>query len=146
MSAKSGWAWRDSDVVMVSVTALLGLIAIIGAWFGASGASATTQQAAWLNIAVAGFAVSGVGLCLWLMRGRRAIGERRVALVSLDPVDDEPPAVPFQRPAGDATAPLGLVRAVGMRRVHELNCPLVAGKRVEPASLGDGDPCSVCRP
>lgn len=142
-----GWAWRDSDVVMVSVTALIGVIAIIAAWFGASGSSSLTRQSLWLNLAVAGFAVASVGLCLWLMRGRRAVGERRVSLVALDPVDDErdhPPALPRRSPID--TASLELVRAPGMRRVHDPACPLVAGKRVEPASLRDGAPCAVCTP
>lgn len=141
-----GWAWRDSDLVVVSITALLGLIAIIAAWFGASGSHSLTQQAMWLNLAVAGFAVSSVGLCLWLMRGRRAIGERRVALVSLDPVEDEPASAPVRRPAAGSTASFDLVRAPGMRRVHDPACPLVAGKPVERANPGDGEPCAVCAP
>jgi len=145
VTARPGWAWRDTDVVMVAVTTVLGFSGIAGAWFGADGASSLAQQAMWLNVAVAAFAVSGVGLCLWLMRGRRAVGERRAGLVSLDPVDDEPPAAPARVRRG-GTGELTLVRATGMRRVHDPSCPLVEGKHVEPATLGDGEPCAVCEP
>jgi hypothetical protein len=123
---------------------------IVAAWFGASGTVSATRQAAWLNAGMAGFAVSAGGLCLWLLRLRRAVGERRVALISLAPQEDgadetsrtaRPP-----RHAGptDRTIPLPLVRAAGMARLHRPDCPLVAGKDVTPARLDDGEPCGVC--
>lgn len=146
MTGRGGWAWRDGDVVLLVLTAVLGLVAIIGAWFGASGATTLARQAVWLEAAMGGFAVAGVGMCLWIMRGRRAIGERRAALVSLAPEQDDPSEPAPVRRTGDMTAPLHLVRAEGMRRVHSPDCPLVAGKAVWPADLGDGDPCTVCKP
>ncbi|MGH3521132.1 MAG: hypothetical protein ACRDQ7_27900 [Haloechinothrix sp.] len=134
----TGLPWRDGDLVMVCLTAIAGLAAIVAAWFGASGTVSVVRQAAWLNVAVAGFAISAVGLCLWLLRLRRAIGERRVALISLDPVEDATPV------AAAPTAEFELVRASGMSKVHFADCPLVVGKPVQPAYAGDGEPCGVC--
>lgn len=134
--------WQDSDVLMVAVTAVLGLMAIVGAWFGASGSLVLRHQMVWLNIAIAGFAVTSGGLALWLLRSRRRVGERRIGLVSWEPAVaeelDDPPA-----PAGH-TAALELVRGTGMSRVHLAECPLLDGKQALPATLADGEPCGVC--
>ncbi len=136
--------WRDADLISVSITALIGVIMIVAAWFGAAGTASLTQQAFWATLAIAGLTVSGVGLSLWLLRLRRTIGQRRAALVSLDPPAAAEPA-PLRAHRHD-TASLPLVRADGMRKVHDPVCPLVAGKDVEPAALGDGEPCAVCQP
>lgn len=142
-------AWGDGDIVMVSIVALVGLGAIMGAMLGASRATTPAGQATWLSMAAAGFAFSALGMCLWLLRGRRAVGERRVALISLE-ADHEQPAAQVGRWNGthpqNSTTPKSLVRVVGMERVHRCDCPLVAGKPAEPASLADGEPCGVCAP
>ncbi|MBA4863790.1 hypothetical protein H1V43_20920 [Streptomyces sp. PSKA54] len=80
--------WRDGDVLTVCATTFIGLAVIVAAWFGVSGTVSATRQAAWLNAGVAGFATAAGGLCLWLLRLRRAVGERRVALISLAPQED----------------------------------------------------------
>ncbi|WP_034269056.1 hypothetical protein [Haloechinothrix halophila] len=136
--------WRDADLISVFLTALIGVVMIVAAWFGAAGAASLTQQAAWATLAVGGLVVSGIGLSLWLLRLRRAIGQRRVGLISLDPPAAAEPA-PQPMPRHD-TASLPLVRAEGMRKVHDPGCPLVAGKDVTPAAFGDGEPCAVCQP
>ncbi|MGD6748128.1 hypothetical protein ACOKM3_40520 [Streptomyces sp. BH106] len=141
--------WRDRDVVTVCGTSLAGLALIVTAWFGASATVSTARQAAWLNLGVAGFAVGAGGFCLWLLRARRALGERRVSLIALAPVDDDGDARPGPaRRTGstDDTLALPLVRAAGMDRPHRPDCPLVAGKEVTPAAVGTGEPCGVCAP
>ncbi|MBA0125745.1 hypothetical protein H0B56_09355 [Haloechinothrix sp. YIM 98757] len=146
MTGRTGpdWPWRDSDVVMVCLTTIVGAAAFAAGWFGATVSGTVHHQAAWLNLAVGGFATSAVGVSLWLMRGRRAVGERRVALVSIDPPDAEPRPAPGRWPDADGTR--DLVRAVGMQRVHRPDCPLVAGKQLERADEDDGQPCGVCLP
>lgn len=139
--------WRDGDVVMVAVTAGVGLAAIGGAWFGASGTTSLTTAMGWLNLAVAGFTVAAAGNALWLLRLRRAVGERRVALVSLDiglDVVDEVTEQHGPTAQATSTAALRLVRVAGTSRVHYADCPLVHGKPVEAATMGDGKPCGVC--
>ncbi|RVU23032.1 hypothetical protein EOT10_18350 [Streptomyces antnestii] len=157
--------WRDRDVMTVCGTSLAGLALLVTSWFGASAEVSTARQAAWLNLGVAGFAVCAGGFCLWLLRARRTLGERRVALIALAPADDEDTSAgdtyagdtsardthahttrtPRPGPADDTLA-LPLVRAQGMDRVHHPDCPLVAGKDVTPAAPGAGEPCGVCAP
>lgn len=143
MSRRLGW--RDGDVIALAVTAGIGLIALFGAWFGASGSASVAQQAVWLNLGVAGFTVFAVGNALWLLRGRRAVGERRASLVWLD-TDEPEQAAPWARGGAVATQTWQFVRVPGAARAHHADCPLVAGKRVEPADLADAEPCGVCSP
>ncbi|MFZ3565654.1 hypothetical protein ACOKM5_01670 [Streptomyces sp. BH097] len=141
--------WRDRDVVTVCGTSLAGLALIVTAWFGASATVSTARQAAWTNLGVAGFAVGAGGLCLWLLRARRALGERRVTLIALAPTDDDEDTRTGPAPrttSTDDTLVLPLVRAEGMDRPHRPDCPLVAGKDVTPAAVGAGEPCRVCSP
>lgn len=139
--SERAWPWGETDVVLACLLQVAGLIAIIAAWFGASQPGTLMQQSAWVHVAAAGLVVSGAGAGQWLMRGRRAVGQRREALVSLDPVDESPAA-----PSDAGIEPLTLVRAHGMHKVHDPSCPLVADKDVEPATVDDGEPCAVCRP
>jgi hypothetical protein len=146
--------WRDGDVVKVSIFALLGLAAILAAaWLAARDSASLTHQVAWLNLGVAGLMIFGVGNCLWLVAVRGAVAERRASLVWLDSAPD----YDFAREdlvGGNgtgqfelaATATWRLVRGAGMSRVHLPDCPLVAGKHVEPAGISDGEPCGVCLP
>lgn len=141
--------WRDRDVVTVCGTSLAGIALIVTAWFGASATVSTARQAAWTNLGVAGFAVGAGGLCLWLLRARRTLGERRVTLIALAPADDDEDTRPRPTPrtrSTDDTLALPLVRAEGMDRTHRPDCPLVAGKEVTPAAVGAGEPCGVCAP
>ncbi|MGW2563653.1 hypothetical protein ACWCXB_31405 [Streptomyces sp. NPDC001514] len=134
--------WRDRDALVVCGTTLAGLALLVIAWFGAGGTASTALQTAWLNLAVAGFTVSAIGQCLWLLRARRAVGERRIGLISLAPREDPEDAyepLPVRR-----GAPRHLVRATGMVRLHHPDCPLVAGKDVTVAAPEDGELCGMC--
>lgn len=144
--------WRDGDVIKVSTFAFLGLATIVTAWFGASGSASITHQAAWLNLGIGGLVVFGAGNCLWLLAVRGAVGDRRASLVWLDSVAAEGATAGDGFVGGNGighlepatTATWRLVRGAGMKRVHSPDCPLVAGKRVEPAGVSDGEPCGVC--
>lgn len=142
--------WRDGDAVLVTATAVVGLAAIVVGWYGASGTAVVEKQVAWLNLAVAGFAIAATGMALWLLRLRRAIGERRSLLIALEPVeavwDDGSTTTFHDESRAESTTSLELVRVAGMRRIHHAGCPLVAGKQVEPVGAGDGQQCGVCSP
>lgn len=144
----AGTPWRDGDLVAVAASALVGLFAIAAGWFGASGSPTPARQVLWLNVAIAGLAIFAGGNGLWLMRLRRAIGERRVSLVSFGSAVEEelaPRRTFAARPADrPAFASAGWVRGADMARVHRPDCPLVAGKQVKPAQEDDGERCGVC--
>ncbi|GAA5108238.1 hypothetical protein [Haloechinothrix salitolerans] len=141
-SNASRLAWRDGDIITVAVTTAIGLFVLIGAWFGASGSGSVSQQMGWLNLGVAGVTVFAAGNALWLLRGRRAVGERRASLVWLDTDEDEQ-AAPSRAVATESSH---LVCIPGAARVHRADCPLVADKHVEPADMAGCRPCGVCTP
>jgi hypothetical protein len=133
--------------VLVVATSLIGLIAIITAWILARKTEDLATQAWWVNLAVAGVVVSSAGLGMWILSGRRAVGERRASLVALERPAAELPTRPGSPPARRGeTAVISAVRVPGTSLVHDSGCPLVAGKEVEPAVLGSGEMCGVCRP
>lgn len=130
--------WQDNDLITSAALGFLGAAAVVASWLVASASVSVGSQVAWLNVAICGLVVAAVAACLWLMRVRGRIGQRRRALVALEPVEL---AVPIRHIAAGP-----LVRAAGMLRVHHADCPLVAGKQVEPARRGDGESCGMCMP
>ncbi|MEV6056678.1 hypothetical protein [Streptomyces sp. NPDC052107] len=147
--------WQDRDVLMVCGTTLAGLALLVTAWFGAGGTASVVRQTAWLNLAVAGFALAAIGQCLWLLRARRAVGERRIALISLAPqkerADSYEDSYEGSYESSYEAKPLRrtstrLVRAAGMVKLHRPDCPLLVGKDVVVAAPEAGELCGVCAP
>jgi hypothetical protein len=116
---------------------------IFAAWYNASGSDRLSTVVAWVNLGVGGIIVSGTANALWLLAGRRAVGERRRWLLP------EPSEITTDaKPAADVEQ---LVCGAGMTRFHRESCLLVEGKPVAPASrqqhLAEGRrPCGVCEP
>lgn len=138
--------WGEADVLRLCSTWTIGLVSITVSWYGISGSGDTSLQALWFNIGIAGAVISALGNGVWLLRGRRAVGDRRAALVSLEVPTPVTQARSVAAPSRAATDAHELVRVAGMTRVHRVVCPLVVGKRCEPARLDDGEPCGVCSP
>ena len=138
----SGGPWTRSDIIALSALVAAGLTGLVAGWTGTSGEPVHASQTAWLDLGIAGLIVTGAGIALWLMRGRRAVGQRRAALLA----DVDPGAADVHAPAAVATA--ALVAMTGMSRYHRADCELVAGKRVRRVRAGQTGltPCGVCEP
>lgn len=141
-------AWRDVDVSLLALTTVVGGAAWIAASVGVGYADTVRAEVAWTNLGVVGLIVFGAGNALWLLRGRRALGARRVALVRLEPARDDQTMA--RTPSATADAGSGLATLVllpGVDLVHRRSCPLVAGKQVVPASPNpETASCGVCSP
>lgn len=133
-------------MLRVCVTSACGFVALGVAWYAISGLADPAAHGLWLNVGVGGTVISALGNGVWLLRGRRAIGKRRVELVSLqhDPLLAE--SMRMGELEDTLTMPVGTVRVEGMNRVHQADCPLIAGKRWQSAAPGEGEPCGVCAP
>jgi hypothetical protein len=134
--------WAVGDAIGLYLGTLAGLVMIFVAWYNASGSGHLATLVAWTNLGVGGIIVSGTANALWLLSGRRAVGERRRWLV------EEPAPMPDEIPQ---TKGLRLLAGPGMTRFHLENCPLVVGKAATAASrqqhVADGRrPCGVCEP
>lgn len=151
--------WRGTDLLRLSVTAVLGVALLVTSWYGAARQGAFDKQSPWIDLGIVAGIVFGAGNCVWVLQGRRRIGERRNRLIpfTAEAVDlyrwrpvwntsDQPPA------SGAAVAPTnngrgdGLVRAEGMRFAHRPNCPLVDGKTVSGVRGNSWPRCLICHP
>jgi hypothetical protein len=145
--------WRVEDLLRWAITVGIGGIVVAVCWYVCAGDASFGQQIGPANVAVAGLLVAGVGNATWLLKGRRALGERRRALlpdftapvtrrrISEAPAEADAPAHLEVYMAGD-----------GMERYHRAGCPLAAGRvgwttmtREQHEDAGRV-PCGVCRP
>jgi hypothetical protein len=141
----------------------VGGVVIVVAWYICSGDASFNRQIGPLDAAVGGAVLAGLGNVMWLMRGRRAIGERRRALLP-DPVEAAIAPVRVGPSAGEvatgawaddggpaARDPELFVAGQGLVRFHRAECALAVGRSWEPASRQQHEdvgrlPCGVCRP
>ncbi len=154
--------WGPDDLLRWAFAILVAAIVIGVAWYVCAGDVSLNQQIGPMDAAVAGLVVSGFGNATWLLRGRRAIGERRRALLP-DPVAQVQRA---RMNRGQSPAPVvgGLSSATrvfevetflagpDMERYHRATCALAAGRvgwttmtRQEHDAAGR-KPCGVCQP
>jgi hypothetical protein len=158
--------WGAEDFIRVVLAQAAGGIAIVVAWYIGSGDVSFNHQIGPLDVAVAGAVVAGLGNVMWLLRGRRAVGARRRALLP-DPVVaaiatgtgtgsvGDRRLVSSSAGAADAgTAAPGpdlFVAGEGLVRFHRPECALAVGRSWELASRQQHEdvgrlPCGVCRP
>ena len=139
--------WSPADRLAWAVSVAVGAVLCAISWWGASGEARFDDQVGWATLALTGLLVASAAQVGWLLRGRRAVGDRRSRLIvatTAGSIEFEAIAVP--RP----TAPL-VVCGPAQRRYHRPGCPLAAGRNwpaadrasLEPAGKA---PCGVCRP
>jgi hypothetical protein len=151
--------WQVGDLMLLYLTNVAGLLLIVVGWYEASGALSQDAQILWLDLGIVGVIVAGAGNVLWLLTGRRAVGELRRALTPAlmarfaEPTGDrltiDPEIDAGQRVAGQLVAGQ-LVAGAEMTRYHRADCLLVAGKDVQVGSEATHRsqgrrPCQVCR-
>jgi hypothetical protein len=129
---------------------VIGAAALLVGWLGVSGEPASARQTGWLNVGIGGIIIAGVGTAVWLMTGRRAVGQRRRQLlpdILLEPPTDA--LADLVDPVEDGRGTTFVVLP-GMTRYHLASCELVAGKAVKPVPAGRAaaalTPCGVCEP
>jgi len=153
--------WSAEDLLRWALATGVGGIVIAVSWYVCAGDASFNRQIGPLDAAVAGAVVSGLGNAVWLLRGRRALGERRRALLA-DPVvavdTGEPGAVrrvSTSAETGTASPATSeaelLVAGEGLLRFHRSDCVLATGRTWTSATREQHEdagrlPCGVCRP
>jgi hypothetical protein len=137
--------WTGDDLVRLLVTNSLGLVLIGAGSIEATGSGSVKTNVAWLNLALLGLIVSGVGNGLWLLRGRQAITSARVTVL--------PGLTPAAARGGtyDDDEISLLVSGSGLTHFHKAGCALADGRSSKVASRGEHEaaglaPCEVCNP
>lgn len=155
--------WGAEDLLRWVITIGLGGIVVVVAWYVAAGEATFSQQVAPVDAALAGLLLSGIGNLVWLLHGRRALGERRrlllpdvVAAAAVEPTvaleTGGDPGALATPPSGTASVEDVFLAGEGMERYHRPDCALAAGRagwttatRSEHEAAGRR-PCGVCRP
>ncbi len=143
-------AWKGEDLLRLLATTGIGLALMVAAWWQAADEVLLEDQVGWANLSVGGALLASYGLVSWILRGRRAVGQRRVQLLGEAVVVDEPGPTT----SGDDTIVQhdgALVAVVDRRFFHRAGCPLTIDRPTEATSrdahLAAGrDACGVCRP
>jgi len=158
--------WRPEDLLRWAVAVGLGGIVVAVSWYICAGEVSFGSQVGPTDAAVAGLLVAGMGNVSWLLKGRRALGERRRALLpDVSLVSDATSGAGGKAPQSEEVAqtdPRGLdpvlnelelcVGGEGMERFHRPECALTSGRHDWKAlSRGEHEaagrrPCGVCRP
>jgi hypothetical protein len=134
------WTGRDG-IPVAGLIAVGGLLWFIG-WWRLSGRSTMEAQIGPMNLAAIGVMVIGAGQVLWFLRGRRAVGTRRVFL--LGHTAKRAALATAVGPAAD--------RYVGVEQFfHRTDCAMAIGRAWPPITRsehlsGGRIPCGVCAP
>jgi hypothetical protein len=144
--------WAAEDFIRLVLALGVGGIVVGVAWYICSGDASFNQQIGPLDAAVGGLIFAGGGNVMWLLRGRRALGERRRALMP-DPEAAILVVVPDRQvsTAGLADPSDLLLAGDGLVRFHRATCPLASGRSWTPMTRGEHEglgrqPCGVCKP
>jgi hypothetical protein len=138
--------WPRAHRWRLAVFNTVGLGLIVSGWYRGSATGHVPTQLAWLNVALAGVVIAGVGDMLWLLRGRRG-----VALAHMMVLRGRVGGSPSDLAAMNGHGETALVTSPKMNSYHRSSCILVQGKeahmasraRHESAGLGR---CGVCEP
>jgi hypothetical protein len=140
---QSGSPWSTDDVLRAAGMVAAGGVMCVIAWATISARPRVGSQVGFVPLAVGGLVVAFLGQAAWLLRGRRALGERARMLLGA------PPAAGPRRSTAIARA-TDLVAGEGLRWFHRADCPLAANQGFA-ASHGEHTragrhPCRVCQP
>ena len=136
--------WVRQDVVRWTVTVVLGAAASGLAWWLTADRVEFHQQVPYASLGVGGLLVGGYAHLSWLLRGRRAVGVRRLHLLGA-PAGRRSDG----RSAGTGPGATVFLAVEGRTRYHRPGCPLLDGRATVTGSPAMHEaaarrPCGVC--
>lgn len=137
--------WSFADARMAFALASIGVVILVWTWWGSSGSAHASDQTAWTVGGIVGVGAIAAGELMWFLPARRAVRERRAAvIVRLD-------AIVGPGPAQSPPEPSQVVALRGSPRYHRPDCFLVVGKQARTLRAGSRQlarlrPCEMCEP
>jgi hypothetical protein len=135
--------WTRVDAAMAAAVVAVGCLVWAIGWWRVAYEPAFRAQIATFDLALVGVVLAGAGQLVWFLGGRRAVDQRRRALLGDD-------AVPVTEPAPRTVS--GEDSFAGTQRLyHRLSCPLVIDRGWSPETRADHEyagrsACGVCAP
>lgn len=144
--------WRPEDVLATAVPSAVGVVLWMVGWYQVSGSDAYAKQIGWADLAIGGFILATTSQLIWLLRGRRAVGELRRQLLRVR-VPDAGSWAASPAPVVQPQIERAEIVVAGPNKslFHRPDCPMVAGRgwtarpRRDIADPGLR-PCGVCQP
>jgi hypothetical protein len=138
--------WGVAAAVRLVLLVLVCGVGLVVVWFGVSGRGVFDTQVGWMTAGVVVLMVELYALASLVVRGRRAVGDRRSRLIS-DAVADVLPRLAVAGPTEVADGDVVVV--AGLDLFHRAECPMVAERRVERVSESEAARrglrcCGIC--
>jgi hypothetical protein len=139
--------WPEATLILWALLSGIGGALLLAGWVLVRNESVYADQAAGINMALAGVVAAGAGAIPIVLGGRRAVTLRRIAV--LGDLRDMP-VRSSARQSLDSTSQ-GFVGGEGLRRFHRAGCTLAQGRNWSAASRHEHEragrvACGVCRP
>jgi len=143
-----GLLWTPDALARWGVSLAVALVLVVGAWFSVSGAARYEDQVVGLAVAVGAVIIAGASGASLLLKGRRAVGLRSIAVLG-EPSPRPDAASPGATPTDDPV--VVLVGSDSRARYHRSECPMAHGRDYPAATRAQHEsqgrlPCGVCRP
>lgn len=139
--------WPEQALILWALLSGIGVALVAAGWVLVRNESVYADQVAGINMAIAGVLAVGAGAIPMLLAGRRAVGDRRLAVLG----DLRGMPVRASARASDDSTSQNLVGGEGLRRFHRAACTLAQGRNWSAASRSEHEragrvACGVCRP
>lgn len=133
---------------------VIGTALIVTGWWMASGQGHLDDQVGPASLAAAGAIVTSVAHVLWILRGRRTVGERMERITNAPWIDSggiDTGALLGGQSALPAAPRATLVAAPESQLFHRPSCPMVRGRAWLAAErtqheMAGRRPCGLCAP
>jgi hypothetical protein len=136
--------WTADSLARLIAVNLVGVVLIGLGWYQSSGQGDVRTELSWLEVAIAGALIAGLGNAAWLVRGRRQV--RIAVAAAMNPLFSLE-SVAVAAPRAGATTAQVLIWVPRTGRVHDGSCPLVSGKDVRLATAEQARTltrCEIC--
>jgi hypothetical protein len=136
--------WSAEDLLRWTVVVVAGAGVTAAGWWAAAGKVRFDSQVPFANVALLGLLIGAYAQLAWLVRGWRAVADRKAVLLSH-------PALGTAGELAVSGSRETLVAVRGLRRYHRADCPLAVARQVVPAPKAAHEtegrqPCGICRP
>ena len=139
--------WPEATLILWALLSGIGGALVLAGWVLVRNESLYADQAAGINMAIAGVVAAGAGAIPMLLGGRHSIVVRRLAVLG------DLRGLPVRasaRPSG-ASASQSLVGGDGLRHFHRAGCTMAHGRNWSAAPRSEHEragrvACGVCLP
>jgi hypothetical protein len=143
--------WSVDDFLHWFALLIIGLALVVAGWWMASGRGRLNDQVGPASLAVAGVILASAGHVVWVLRGRRAVGERMARVASAQWLAGNPNLPVEPDPAVGASTDTLVVAADASTLFHLHGCPLVRDRAWPAVTRASAEaagrsPCRVCHP